>query len=66
MQCYFCPSCSTHIYHHQTVLGPKYIIRTATLEGSKDWSVAAEIYGKDMASWQPKVAAALHPAGPDS
>jgi hypothetical protein len=66
VHCFFCPNCSTHIYHHQTVAGPKYVIRTASLEGAKDWPVSLEIYGKDTAKWQPRIAAEdkVLPAGP--
>ncbi|PGH14541.1 hypothetical protein AJ80_05861 [Polytolypa hystricis UAMH7299] len=55
VHCYFCPNCTTHIYHHQTVKGPFYIVRTATLEGAKEWPVAAEVYTKNLAKWQPIV-----------
>ncbi|PGH06290.1 hypothetical protein GX51_02487 [Blastomyces parvus] len=58
VHCYYCSNCTTHIYHHQTVAGPKYVIRTAGLEGFKDWPVAAEIYAKNTIKWQPAVAAA--------
>lgn len=68
VHCFFCPTCSTHIYHHQTVLGPKYIIRTATVEGSNEWPVSAEIYGKDILKWLPKIAdeKSIFPAAPPS
>ncbi|KAL8736350.1 MAG: hypothetical protein Q9181_002478 [Wetmoreana brouardii] len=56
VHCYYCPNCTSHAYHHQTVLGDKIVIRTALLEGSKDFNVAAEIFGKDRVKWQPEVA----------
>ena len=34
----------------------KLIIRTAFLEGNKDWKVSVELYGKDRSAWQPKIA----------
>ncbi|EEP76824.1 predicted protein [Uncinocarpus reesii 1704] len=66
VHCFFCPTCSTHIYHHQTALGPKYIIRTAALAGSKEWPVGAEIYCKDNLKWFPKIAETTFPAAPPS
>ncbi|KAL8665624.1 MAG: hypothetical protein Q9202_002128 [Teloschistes flavicans] len=57
VHCYYCPNCTSHAYHHQTVLGPdKIIVRTALLRGGKDFKVAAEIFGKDRLGWQPEVA----------
>ncbi|KAL6713919.1 hypothetical protein ACLMJK_008413 [Lecanora helva] len=56
VHCYYCPNCTSHVYHHQTVLGDKIVIRTPLLEGSKKFPVAAEIYGKDRAGWQPELA----------
>ncbi|KAI4216519.1 MAG: hypothetical protein LQ351_001008 [Letrouitia transgressa] len=57
VHCYYCPNCTSHVYHHQTVMGDdKIVIRTGLLEGGKDFKVAAEIFGKDRVSWQPEVA----------
>jgi hypothetical protein len=56
VNCYYCPNCTSHVYHHQTVLGNKIIIRTGLLQGSKDFGVHAEIFGKDRLKWQPEVA----------
>ncbi|CZT25336.1 related to DUF636 domain protein [Ramularia collo-cygni] len=58
VNCYFCPKCTTHIYHHQEVMGPDTIVvRTGLLqEGREKFPVAAEIYGKAKMSWEPKIA----------
>ncbi|KAK3170145.1 hypothetical protein OEA41_009531 [Lepraria neglecta] len=56
VNCYYCPNCTSHVYHHQTVLGPKIVVRTGLLQGSKKFPVAAEIFGKDRLSWQPELA----------
>ncbi|KAK2836876.1 hypothetical protein FQN49_006636 [Arthroderma sp. PD_2] len=64
VHCFFCPTCSTHIYHHQTAMGDKYVIRTASLEGNKEWPASVEIYCKDKAKWQPDVAGKVFQAGP--
>jgi hypothetical protein len=58
VNCYYCPHCTSHIYHHQEVMGRDTIVlRTALLpKGRKEFPVAAEIYGKDKLSWEPKIA----------
>ena len=56
VNCYYCPNCTAHIYHHQTVLGDKLVVRTSLLQGTKDFKVAAEIFGKDRLKWQPEIA----------
>ncbi|KAL8786356.1 MAG: hypothetical protein Q9213_002853 [Squamulea squamosa] len=57
VHCYYCPNCTSHVYHHQTVMGDnKIVVRTALLEGGKDFKVAAEIFGKDRLGWQREVA----------
>merc|ERR1712014_409860 len=44
VNCYYCPHCTSHIYHHQEVMGPDTIIaRTALLpEARKKFGVGAE------------------------
>ena len=56
VHCYYCPNCTTHVYHHQTVMGPKVIVRTILLDGGKDMTPAAEIYGKVRLNWEKEVA----------
>ncbi|OQO14238.1 hypothetical protein B0A48_01114 [Cryoendolithus antarcticus] len=58
VDCYYCPHCTTHIYHHQQVMGPDTIIaRTGVpAEARKSFPVGAEIYGKAKLSWEPEIA----------
>jgi len=58
VRCYYCPECTTHIYHHQLIMGPDTIVaRTGLLpEGRTSFPVAAEIYGKDRMSWEKDIA----------
>jgi hypothetical protein len=58
VNCYYCPKCTTHIYHHQEVMGPDTIIARTGIpaDARKKFEVAAEIYGKDKLSWEPKIA----------
>ncbi|KAL1590887.1 hypothetical protein WHR41_00488 [Cladosporium halotolerans] len=58
VNCYYCPHCTTHIYHHQEVMGPDTIIARTGIpaDARKKFPVAAEIYGKDKLSWEPKIA----------
>ncbi|CAF9920546.1 hypothetical protein IMSHALPRED_004958 [Imshaugia aleurites] len=66
VNCHYCPNCTSHIYHHQTVLGPKIVVRTGLLQGAAaaKFPVAAEIFGKDRLSWQPEIAKTFV-AGPE-
>ncbi|KAF3937509.1 hypothetical protein ABW19_dt0205202 [Dactylella cylindrospora] len=54
--CYYCGNCTAHPWHHQTVQGPVYVVRTALLKDADKLPVSAEIYGKDRWSFQPEVA----------
>lgn len=57
VHCYFCPKCTSHIYHHQEVMGDDTIVaRTILLEGGKQLPVSAEIFGKDKLGWEKEVA----------
>lgn len=56
VNCYYCPNCTTHIYHHQTVMGDKIVIRTILLDQGKSLKAGAEIFGKDRLSWVKEVA----------
>lgn len=58
VNCYYCPKCTTHIYHHQEVMGPDTIIARTGIptDARKKFPVAAEIYGKDKLNWEPKIA----------
>jgi len=57
VDCFYCPNCTAHPYHHQHVLGPDTIIlRTSLLDKSRDLPVAAEIFGKRKFGWEKEVA----------
>ncbi|KAF2422088.1 hypothetical protein EJ08DRAFT_487322 [Tothia fuscella] len=56
VNCYYCPNCTTHAYHHQEVMGDKVILRTALLEKAGSFEPAAEVYGKDRYKWEKEVA----------
>ncbi|KAF1816589.1 hypothetical protein P152DRAFT_129210 [Eremomyces bilateralis CBS 781.70] len=57
VDCLFCSACGTHIYHVQEALPAELIVlRTATLDDSKSFPVAVEVYGKDRYEWQKEVA----------
>ncbi|KAJ4364093.1 hypothetical protein N0V83_009548 [Neocucurbitaria cava] len=58
VHCYYCPNCTSHVYHHQEALGPDNIVlRTGLLEqGIKNFKPGAEIFGKDRLSWEKEVA----------
>ncbi|KAI9821131.1 MAG: hypothetical protein M1827_003865 [Pycnora praestabilis] len=56
VNCYYCPNCTTHVYHHQTVMGDDVVARTILLEGGKNLKPAAEIFGKARLPWQREAA----------
>jgi len=58
VNCYYCPNCTTHVYHHQEVMGPDTIIaRTVLLgEAGQKFQPGAEIYGKAKMPWEKEVA----------
>ncbi|KAI9773169.1 MAG: hypothetical protein M1840_008290 [Geoglossum simile] len=56
VHCYYCPNCTSHIYHHQTSVEGKFIARTIFFEGSKDFIPVLDVYGEDRLSWVPEIA----------
>jgi len=56
VHCYYCPNCTSHVYHHQLVMGDKIVVRTVLLDAGKDFKPAAEIFGKDRFGWEKEVA----------
>ncbi|KAF2708038.1 hypothetical protein K504DRAFT_381707 [Pleomassaria siparia CBS 279.74] len=58
VHCYFCPNCTSHVYHHQEVMGDDTIVlRTGLLKkGIKEFTPAAEIFGKARLPWEKEVA----------
>jgi hypothetical protein len=57
VDCFYCPTCTSHAYHHQHIMGDKIVIRTALLKGSEKWGKpAAEIFGTQKWDWQPQTA----------
>jgi len=56
VNCYYCPNCTTHVYHHQTVMGDKIVVRTVLLDQGKSLKPGAEIFGKDRLPWEREVA----------
>ncbi|KAI9728504.1 MAG: hypothetical protein M1834_007642 [Cirrosporium novae-zelandiae] len=57
VHCYYCGNCTSHIYHHQTAMGPDtYIARTLMVDGGDQLKPSAEIFGKARLTWLPEVA----------
>ena len=58
VHCYYCKNCTSHVYHHQEILGDDTIVlRTGLLtEGIKTFKPAAEIFGKARLPWEKEVA----------
>ncbi|KAL1863662.1 hypothetical protein Plec18170_000500 [Paecilomyces lecythidis] len=51
VHCYFCPRCTSHIYHHQAVMGDQIIIRTILLEGGSKMQPGGEIFAEGKLGW---------------
>ncbi|KAF2840923.1 hypothetical protein M501DRAFT_930167 [Patellaria atrata CBS 101060] len=57
VHCLYCPTCTSHPYHHQEALGnDKIVLRTGLLEKAKELEPVAEVYGKDRFAWEKEVA----------
>lgn len=56
VNCNYCPNCTSHVFHHQEVMGDKIVVRTVLLDGGKNFKPSAEIFGKSKMSWEPEVA----------
>ncbi|KAG9524777.1 hypothetical protein KCU93_g6156, partial [Aureobasidium melanogenum] len=51
VRCFFCGTCTSHIYHHQDVMPDKIIVRTLLLEGGPQMPATGEIFGEGRLSW---------------
>ncbi|KAH7400030.1 Mss4-like protein [Cadophora sp. MPI-SDFR-AT-0126] len=56
VSCFYCPNCTSHVYHHQEVMGNDIVVRTGLLEDGKSLKPGAEIYGKARLPWVAEVA----------
>ncbi|PSK58601.1 Chitin synthase 4 [Elsinoe australis] len=51
VHCYFCPTCTSHIYHHQDAMPEKVIVRTLLLDGGNQLKKGAEIFEEGQLGW---------------
>lgn len=51
VRCYFCGTCTSHIYHHQDVMPDKVIVRTLLLEGGDKMPATGEIFAEGRLGW---------------
>lgn len=51
VNCFFCSTCTSHIYHAQAAMPGKVIVRTMLLEGAEDWEVGGEIFAEGRLPW---------------
>ncbi|PWW80093.1 hypothetical protein C7212DRAFT_305738 [Tuber magnatum] len=58
VDCYYCPNCTTHAYHHQKVLGDRLVMRPALWENkmAQEGPVEREVFAKDRCPFQPVIA----------
>ncbi|KAF2107707.1 Mss4-like protein [Lophiotrema nucula] len=51
VSCFFCRTCTSHIYHHQAVAPSKIIVRTLLLEGGDRMPATGEIFAEGRLGW---------------
>ena len=51
VRCFFCPTCTSHIYHHQDAMPDKIIVRTLLLDGGNDFPAGGEIFPEGKLAW---------------
>jgi hypothetical protein len=51
VNCYFCKTCTSHIYHHQDIMPEKVIVRTLLLEGGSNMPATGEIFEEGRLEW---------------
>ncbi|KAB2571892.1 hypothetical protein BFW01_g8175 [Lasiodiplodia theobromae] len=61
VRCFFCPTCTSHIYHHQDAMPEKVIVRTLLLEGGNDLEAGGEIFPEGKLKWVQDLKESLEP-----
>lgn len=51
VDCWFCGTCTSHIYHEQEAMPGKVVVRTLLLEGAEDWDVGGQIFEEGRLGW---------------
>ncbi|OCK79867.1 hypothetical protein K432DRAFT_298894, partial [Lepidopterella palustris CBS 459.81] len=51
VQCFYCPTCTSHIYHHQAVMPDKVIVRTLLLDEGSNMPASGEIFAEGRLGW---------------
>jgi hypothetical protein len=59
VHCYHCGNCTSHVYHHQEVMGDDIIVRTILLAGGREMGVGGEIFGEGRLGWVDELGRAL-------
>ncbi|KAH0610483.1 uncharacterized protein H6S33_012010 [Morchella sextelata] len=58
VDCFYCPNCTTHAYHHEKVLGDRYTMHSLLFEDDllKQRPIEMELFGKHRMPYQPEIA----------
>lgn len=51
VRCYYCGNCTSHVYHHQEIMGDQIIVRTILLDGGREMGVGGEIFEEGRLGW---------------
>ncbi|KAL5416924.1 hypothetical protein PMIN04_007986 [Paraphaeosphaeria minitans] len=60
VHCFFCKTCTSHIYHHQDVMPEKVIVRTLLLDGGDKMPATGEIFAEGKLNWVKELRDNLH------
>ncbi|KAF2194464.1 hypothetical protein K469DRAFT_705922 [Zopfia rhizophila CBS 207.26] len=67
VRCFFCSTCTSHIYHHQDAMSDKVIVRTLLLDCGNDLDAGGEIFPEGKLKWADALREALNaPVAPVS
>lgn len=64
VRCYFCPRCTSHVYHQQDAMPEKVIVRTLLLEGGNELEAGGEIFAEGALGWARDLEKALDQPAP--
>jgi len=64
VHCYFCPRCTSHVYHHQDAMPENVIVRTLLLDGGNELEAGGEIFAEGALGWAQDLRKALAQPGP--
>ncbi|KAG0134745.1 Mss4-like protein [Tuber indicum] len=61
VDCYFCPNCTTHVFHHQKVSPDKLVMRPGLWdnEAAQKAKIVREVFARHRCPFQPMICGAI-------